>query len=130
MSKIRKNYYNVQQTRTVSSKIEQVSTGFVSSYSVGAKKSDQVATGWHQPVYVVILCSILLDECSNLLDMIVHVFIGLQQAFFHHFEKNSGRRKTQVLAIFGKTQPNFSKTQVNISQKSYDLLNTDSPKLR
>ena len=72
-------YYIVQQTRTVSSKIEQVSTGFVPSYSVGAKKSDQVATGWHQPVYVVILCSILLDGCSNLLDMIVCLLIGVSR---------------------------------------------------
>ena len=55
----------------------------------------------------------------------------IQQAFFFvHFAKNSGRKKTQVLALFGKTQPNFCKTQVKFSQKSSDLLNKDLQKLR
>ena len=52
------------------------------------------------------------------------------QAFFVHFAKNSGRKKTQVLAIFGENQPIFCKTQVKFSQKSSDLLNKVLQKLR
>ena len=56
----------------------------------------------------------------------------LEQVFFFHFleETRVRKKKTQVLAIFGKIQPIFSKTQVNFIQKSLDLLNRDSQKLR
>ena len=48
-----------------------------------------------------------------------------QAFFFVHFAKNSGRKKTQVLAIFGENQPIFCKTQVKFCQKRSDLLNKD-----
>ena len=38
---------------------------------------------------------------------------------FDHFAKNSGRKKTQVFAIFGETQPIFCKTQVKVKKSSF-----------
>ena len=53
-------YYHVQQIRTL------VQQNRTQNYYI-----NRLMPALHQPVYVVILCSILLDECSNLLDMIV-----------------------------------------------------------
>ena len=55
---------------------------------------------------------------------------ALIQAFFVHFAKNSGRKKTQVLAIFGEIQPIFCKTQVKFSEKGSGLLDKNLQKLQ